>query len=54
MKTKDKNHWITRKPCKNDKIPYDLLLLADETIEAINKYISESNKYVIEIDGTWI
>jgi hypothetical protein len=33
---------------KDKKIPYDLLLLADETIEAINKYIQQSDIYVFE------
>lgn len=33
---------------KDKKIPYDLLLLADETIEAINKYIHQSDIYVLE------
>lgn len=32
---------------KDKKIPYDLLLLADETIEAINKYIHQSDIYVL-------
>lgn len=29
-----------------ENIPYDLLLLADETLEAINKYTQRSNVYV--------
>lgn len=33
---------------KNKKIPYDLLLLADETVEAINKYIHQSDIYVLD------
>jgi ribosomal protein S18 acetylase RimI-like enzyme len=33
---------------KDAKIPYDLLLLADETIEAINKYIHQSDIYVLD------
>ena len=33
---------------KDEKIPYDLLLLADETIEAINKYIFNCEIYVLE------
>jgi ribosomal protein S18 acetylase RimI-like enzyme len=39
---------------KNEKIPYNLLLLADETIEAINKYIHQSDIYVLDRDGTTI
>lgn len=30
------------------EIPYDLLLLADETIEAINKYIHQSDIFVFD------
>lgn len=33
---------------KYERIPYDLLLLADETIEAIDKYIKESEIYIFE------
>ena len=33
---------------ENENIPYDLLLLADETIEAINKYIFDAEIYVCE------
>lgn len=36
---------------KEKPIPYDLLLLADETIEAINKYIHQSDIYVLERDN---
>jgi aminoglycoside 6'-N-acetyltransferase I len=32
----------------DEEIPYNLLLLADETIEAINKYIYNSEIYVLE------
>lgn len=33
----------------NDKkVPYDLLLLADETVEAINKYIHNSDIYILD------
>lgn len=31
---------------KQDQIPYDLLLLADQTIDAINKYLFDSTIYV--------
>lgn len=33
---------------KGEKIPYDLLLLADETVDAINKYIFNSELYILE------
>ena len=33
---------------KDEKIPFDLLLLADETIEAINKYINNAEIYIFE------
>lgn len=48
MKIEAKNSWVTRQLRKDDRIPYDLLLLADETIEAINKYIFDSDVYIIE------
>lgn len=41
-------NYKTRQLCKDEKIPYDLLLLADETIEGINKYIFDSEIYVLE------
>ena len=31
-----------------EKLPYELLLLADETIESIDKYISNSEIYLLE------
>lgn len=34
---------------KGDKIPYHLLLLADETTDAINKYIHQSEVYVAKM-----
>ncbi|MDP4264934.1 MAG: GNAT family N-acetyltransferase [Bacteroidota bacterium] len=34
-----------------DKIPFDLLLLADETKDAIEKYIYESDIYIAEVSG---
>ncbi|MEJ5962437.1 GNAT family N-acetyltransferase [Pedobacter immunditicola] len=46
MKTKD--NCIIRQLRKDEKIPYNLLLLADETIEAIEKYIFNSELFVIE------
>ncbi len=36
---------------KNEQIPYDLLLLADEAMEAINKYIYDSDIYILEIEN---
>ncbi len=39
---------------KDEKIPYDLLLLADETIESINKYIHLTDLYVLERDNKMI
>lgn len=33
---------------KSKELPYDLLLLADETVESINKYIFQSDVYVLE------
>lgn len=39
---------------KDKKIPYDLLLLADETIESINKYIHLSDIYVLERESVMI
>lgn len=39
---------------KDVKIPYDLLLLADETIEAIDKYIHQSDIYVFERENQMI
>jgi aminoglycoside 6'-N-acetyltransferase I len=39
---------------KDKKVPYDLLLLADETIEAINKYIHQSDIYILDRDDVTI
>jgi aminoglycoside 6'-N-acetyltransferase I len=36
---------------KEEEKPYELLLLADETIDAINKYIHQSDLYVLERDN---
>lgn len=38
----------TRELLRSEFIPYDLLLLADETISAIDKYIHEGDIYVME------
>ena len=45
---KKTNPETIRRLGKDEEIPYDLLLLADETIEAINKYIFDSEIYVLE------
>jgi ribosomal protein S18 acetylase RimI-like enzyme len=46
-KSKDQ---MVRQLGKNERIPYDLLFLADPTEEAINKYIFNSEIYVLEQD----
>ena len=48
MEKKETKHQVIRQLSKDEKIPYDLLLLADETIEAINKYIFDSDIFVLE------
>jgi ribosomal protein S18 acetylase RimI-like enzyme len=48
MKNSDYN--ISKLQSKND-IPFNLLLLADETIEAIKKYIYDSDVYVVTEHG---
>ena len=52
METRD--NWVIRQLSKAEKIPYHLLLLADETIEAIEKYIFSSDLFVIEQGGELI
>ncbi len=39
---------MVRQLRKNEEIPWDLLLLADETTEAINRYINKCDIYVYE------
>jgi hypothetical protein len=39
---------------KDEKIPYNVLLLADETEDAINAYIYDSDIYVTEEETTII
>lgn len=46
-----KEHQRIRQLGKDEEIPYNLLLLADETVEAINKYIFDSEIYVLEQDN---
>jgi aminoglycoside 6'-N-acetyltransferase I len=41
----------TRKLTKGEAIPYDLLLLADETVEIIDRYAKEGQIYVLEANG---
>ena len=41
----------TRLLGKDEEIPYDLLLIADEAREAIDKYIFSSDVYVLEIEN---
>lgn len=41
----------TRRLQKDESIPYDLLLLADEELQAIDRYIHESDLYVVEADN---
>ena len=40
-----------RKSSKNDEIPYQLLLLADDTKEAIDKYLHEGELFLAERDA---
>jgi ribosomal protein S18 acetylase RimI-like enzyme len=40
-------HYQIRKLLQTEDLPFDLLLLADETIEAIEKYIYHSDVYVV-------
>ncbi|MCL5877084.1 MAG: GNAT family N-acetyltransferase [Candidatus Bathyarchaeota archaeon] len=53
-KMQNKENRKIRQIGKDEKIPYNLLLLADETIEAINKYIFSSEIYVLEQNRTII
>jgi aminoglycoside 6'-N-acetyltransferase I len=43
-----------RRLLTGEKIPYDLLLLADEPTEAIDRYIHESDISVMENEGRFI
>ncbi|MHA7110005.1 GNAT family N-acetyltransferase [Sunxiuqinia elliptica] len=43
-----------RKLTRGEEIPYNLLLLGDETVEAINRYITKSSLFVCEEDGELI
>lgn len=48
---KKTNPETIRRLGKDEEIPYALLLLADETVEAINKYVFGSEIYVLEQEG---
>jgi N-acetylglutamate synthase-like GNAT family acetyltransferase len=48
MEKKETKHQTIRQLRKDEKIPYGLLLLADESLEAIEKYILSSDIYVLE------
>lgn len=50
MKQEKGKGILIRRLSENEKIPYKLLLLADEAIEAINKYIHDAEIYVYERD----
>ncbi|HSA38694.1 MAG TPA: GNAT family N-acetyltransferase [Methanoregula sp.] len=43
-----------RRLLDGEKIPYHLLLLADETTEGIDRYIRESDIYIVENKGRFI
>ncbi len=49
MKSKEKPR--IRQLGNSEKTPYDLLLLADETTEAINRYIFKSEIYILELEN---
>jgi aminoglycoside 6'-N-acetyltransferase I len=48
MEKKDINPQMIRQLRKDERIPYEILLLADETLEAIDRYIFGSDIYVLE------
>jgi len=50
----ENTNGIIRQLNSGEEIPYHLLLLADETIEAIDKYISTSEIYLLEQDDKMI
>ena len=45
------NDTIIRRLQKEEPIPYNLLLLADEEMQAIKRYIHQSDIYVAEADN---
>jgi len=54
MEKKETKHQMIRQLRKDEKIPYDLLLLADETREVIDKYIFGSDIFVLEQESKTI
>lgn len=48
---KEKQSYSIRKIKGEEQLPFELLLLADETIAAINKYVYESNVYLLESEA---
>lgn len=54
MGKKEINIQMIRQLSKDEKIPYNLLLLADETVEAIDKYLFDSEVYVLEQENKTI
>ena len=54
MEKKIPKNLAIRQLGRNEPIPYDLLLLADPTEDAINKYIFTSEIYVLEHDDSII
>ncbi|CAN6644957.1 hypothetical protein TRVA0_020S02564 [Trichomonascus vanleenenianus] len=48
MNTKDFTMEYTIVKCAKDEVPYKLLLEADETVEAINKYIFQCDVYMLK------
>lgn len=51
MKRRDKMKLKTRRLEGYERIPYELLLLADESMAAINRYVMHSDIYVLERGG---
>jgi ribosomal protein S18 acetylase RimI-like enzyme len=45
------NNMIIRKLGAGEEIPYDLLLLADPSVEAVNEYIHRGECYIAIIDN---
>jgi N-acetylglutamate synthase-like GNAT family acetyltransferase len=48
------NHTAIRQLLKDEPVPYSLLLLADEEMQAIERYIHQSAIYVAEAGGETI
>jgi ribosomal protein S18 acetylase RimI-like enzyme len=49
-----KNEIVIRKLKDNQTIPYDLLLIADPSINNIEKYISDSDVYMADFEGQMV